>query len=140
MTRAADAAVAVLALVGLTACGPEDADAPGTSEQVEAATGATASTDPGLASAAADVERLAVGLESFLRGGTYPRDVAGAVAALDDAGLEVSDGNEVATYVYDEEAVELRLCVEAPGGAWATYDTAPMSVREAGETGGCPEV
>lgn len=138
MTRAAVATAAAVTLLstGLSGCGPDE---PRPAETPTSASTAP-SPDPGLASAAADVERLAVRLESFLRGGTYPRDLAGAVAALDDAGLEPSDGNEVATYVYDEDAVELRLCVESASGAWATYDTAPMSVREAGDTGGCPEV
>lgn len=139
MRRAAVLAAASLALaVCLTGCGEEGADLATPEPGVDV--GATASgIDPELASAAEDVERLAVRLESFLRGGIYPRDLAGAVASLEEAGLEPSAGNEVATYVYDEDAVEFRLCVEAPGGAWATYDTAPMSVRETGE-GGCPAV
>lgn len=136
MRRACVAAAVAALAVGLTGCSGDEPDL----ATPEPGVGATASgIDPELASAAEDVERLAVRLEGFLRGGTYPRDLAGAVASLEEAGLKPSEGNEVATYVYDEDAVEFRLCVEAPGGAWATYDTAPMSVRETGE-GGCPAV
>ncbi|GEP38986.1 hypothetical protein NPS01_26490 [Nocardioides psychrotolerans] len=131
------AALLLTSLIGLVGCGAEE----GTAEPVFDVGAPTASgIDPALASVAADVERLAVRLEGFYRSeDAYPRDLAGALASLGPAGQELSEGNQIGTYVYDEDAVEFRLCVEAPGGAWATYDTAPMSVRETGE-GGCPDV
>ena len=58
---------------------------------------------------------------------------------MEPAGLAVTDGNTVAGYRYDDAAREFKLCVENASGAWATYDTAPMSVREAEESGGCPQ-
>lgn len=131
------AAVPFLLPLSLLACGQDDA-APASGSSYDAPASTPATTSAGLASAAADVERLAVRLESFYRGGDYPRDVETARETLGPAGLTLSEGNTIATYVYDEDAVEFALCVEAPDGAWATYDTAPMSVREAGESGGCP--
>ncbi|WP_309647272.1 hypothetical protein [Nocardioides sp.] len=140
MRRAAAAAAASLALtlaVGLAGCSEDESDL-ATPEPGAAAT--ASGTDPELVSAAEDVERLAVRLEGYYRSeDAYPRDLAGALASLEPAGEELSEGNRIGSYVYDEDAVEFRLCVEAPGGAWATYDTAPMSVRETGE-GGCPAV
>lgn len=34
----------------------------------------------------------------------------------------------------------VELCVEHESGAFATHDTAPMSLRESGESGGCPDL
>ncbi len=90
-----------------------------------------------LVSVQADVGRLAPELESFVRGGAYPTDLAGALAALAKAGLAPSAGNTVAGYVYDLQTVEFTLCVESASGAFATYDTRPMSLRQQGESGGC---
>jgi hypothetical protein len=30
--------------------------------------------------------------------------------------------------------------VETPSGAWVTYDTEPMSLRQGAESGGCPDL
>lgn len=129
------AALVLTGPIGLAGCGAEE-DTAEPDFDVEAPT--ASGIDPALASVAADVERLAVRLEGYYRSeDDYPRDLAGALASLGPAGQALSGGNEIGTYVYDEDAVEFRLCVEAPDGAWATYDTAPMSVRETGD-GGCP--
>lgn len=48
--------------------------------------------------------------------------------------------NTEAGYAYDPETVEFTLCVQTPSGAWATYDTEPMSLRQGAESGGCPEL
>lgn len=95
---------------------------------------------PELASALQDVGRLAPALESAYRGGDYPRELDAVVDSLGEVGLELSDDNALGGYRYDPNAVEFELCVEHTGGAWATYDTAPMSVRRSGESGGCPEL
>lgn len=85
-----------------------------------------------------DVETVAVSLESFYRGGEYPRDLAAVKATLSDAGLELSPGNRLGSYVYDADRVEFTLCVEGKAGAWAAYNTAPMTIQESGASGGCP--
>ena len=81
---------------------------------------------------------MAVSLESFYRGTPYPETTVEVIDTLADAGLRLSEGNRIAGYVYDAAAVEFRLCVENDSGAWATYDTAPMTLRENGVRGGCP--
>lgn len=128
--------LAVTAAMALTACAADpvtpaaDASGAGTS---------AAGVTPELAGALQEVGRLAPALESALRGTDYPDDLAGALAAVDEAGLDVADGYAVAGYAYDAAAVEFELCVaHTASGAWATYDTAPMSLREQGEDGGCP--
>lgn len=91
-----------------------------------------------LESVFADVREVAPRLESFYRGGDYPRTLEEVLATLDDAGVALSPGNSLGAYRYDPDAVEFELCIEHEGGAYATYDTAPMSTRLSGETGGCP--
>lgn len=118
-------------LLSLGACGSD----PGPSV---APVGTVADASDELTAALADVERIAVGLEQYYVQEGYPRDLAGALATMEDADLAASPGNTVAGYRYDADAREFRLCVENASGAWATYDTAPMSVREAEESGGCP--
>ena len=134
--------VVALALAGssaLVGCGADDgepgvgADTSETPTPVETTSGATS-----LASVQSDVENLAVSLESFYRGTPYPQTVDEVIASLPDAGLSLSPGNSIGSYVYDPDAVEFTLCVEDDAGAWASYDTAPMSVRDTGESGGCP--
>ncbi|MGV3562261.1 MAG: hypothetical protein ACO1ON_03175 [Nocardioides sp.] len=120
------------------------------SEPVPAAPGGSAPSEPvvtppsdpsdDLASAQADVESLAVQLESYYRGGEYPADLDALLDTLADAGVSPTGDNSVAGYVYDPESVEFTLCVQTPAGAWATYDTEPMSLRQGAETGGCPEL
>jgi len=86
----------------------------------------------------ADAEKFAVELEQVFFGTGYPKDLAGAVAAAKKTGLELADGNSIASYVFDPDNAEFRLCVENTSGAWATYDTRPMAMRESGPSGGCP--
>jgi hypothetical protein len=93
-----------------------------------------------LDTALTDVGRLAPALESAVRGTDYPRTVSEAVAALDVAGLSTSAGMVVGGYRYDPDTVEFELCIEGPGGAFATYDTRPMSLRQSGRSGGCPSL
>ncbi len=86
----------------------------------------------------ADAEEFAVELEQvFFRTG-YPTDLAGALAAAEKTGLRLEPGNTIAAYTYDPHTAEFRLCVENTSGAYATYDTRPMSMRDSGPTGGCP--
>lgn len=123
----------LVAVALLTGCSSSDGTgvADGTTADGEAS--------PALESALSDVESVAVALESYYRGAGYPEDVDGAVASMGPAGLSLSPGNRIATYAYDAEAVEFAMCVETEDGAFATYDTAPMSLRLTGETGGCPD-
>ena len=147
LVRVVVPALTLLAVGALAGCADEDPNA-GTVAPAEDRTttsfaspssGVTTGASADLASVAADVERMAPALESYYRSNdAYPRDLAGALASLGDAGVAPSGGNTVGSYVYDADAVEFTLCVEAPGGAWATYDTSPMSVRDGGESGGCP--
>ena len=97
-----------------------------------------ADPSPALLSAQQDVETLAPQLESIYRGGDYPTTLSEVEGTLAEAQVTLSPGNSVAGYVYDAEAVEFTLCVENESGAWATYDTAPMTLREGAEDGGCP--
>ncbi len=85
-----------------------------------------------------DVRRVAPGLERYYRGGDYPRDLADVIASLEPAEIELTEGNRLAGYRYNADQVEFTLCVEHESGAWATYDTRPMSLQESAETGGCP--
>lgn len=138
--------VILLAVVWLAACGADEEPVPAGQETTPSApsapsepSGPSEPADPaGLESVKADVETAAVSLESFYRGSPYPRTTAEVVETLGDAGLTLAAGNTIAGYVYDDAAVEFTLCVESESGAWATYDTAPMTLRENGATGGCP--
>ncbi len=141
------ASVVVPALL-LAGCGEdlaeEGASSPAASSATQAPAGevvtppSTPSDD--LASAQADVESLAVQLESYYRGGDYPRSLDELLGTLADAGVAPTGDNEVAAYAYDADTVEFTLCVEAPSGAWATYDTEPMTLRQGAESGGCPDL
>lgn len=163
---AAAAATVVAMAAGITACGADD-DAPDTAvDSAETADPGTsvdptpaptpapssdaapsqptkappsAPVDPAdLESVKADVETVAVSLESFYRGTPYPETAAEVIDTLAEAGLSLSPGNSIGGYVYDPATVEFTLCIERDSGAWATYDTAPMTLRENGVSGGCP--
>ncbi|WP_300403876.1 hypothetical protein [uncultured Nocardioides sp.] len=140
------ASVVVPALL-LVGCGEDSADAGASSSaplttQPPAEEVVTPPSTPSddLASAQADVESLAVQLESYYRGGDYPRSLDELLGTLADAGVAPTEDNEVAAYAYDADTVEFTLCVEAPSGAWATYDTEPMTLRQGAESGGCPDL
>lgn len=91
-----------------------------------------------LASVRADVESIAPQLESYYRNREYPVDLAQVRQTLVETGVTLSRGNTIGGYVYDGDAVEFTLCIQNTSGAWATYDTAPMTLRDSGATGGCP--
>ena len=85
-----------------------------------------------------DAEKFAVRLEQVFAGSSYPSEQAGAEAAAQKDGLKLSPGNSIGSYVYDPDDVEFKLCVENTDGAYATYNTSPMSVQDSGDSGGCP--
>ncbi|MCX6397180.1 MAG: hypothetical protein NTV23_11885 [Propionibacteriales bacterium] len=147
-----------LALVVLAACGsdptdPTDTAGTATSTPSEVATTVPSVTAPSSAapkpateataaqvqSVADDVQEYAVALEQVFFGSGYPSDLAGARAtAAKLTNLSLSAGNTIASYRFDPDASEFQLCVDNSSGAWATYDTEPMSTIETGKTGGCP--
>lgn len=140
------ASVVIPALL-LAGCGEDSADtgAPSSAPSATQTPAEEVVTPPStpsddLASAQADVESLAVQLESYYRGGDYPRSLDELLGTLADAGVAPTEDNEVAAYAYDADTVEFTLCVEAPSGAWATYDTEPMTLRQGAESGGCPDL
>lgn len=131
----------LLPLMFLVGCsGDAEVVDPTASETPGSETPGTVAPDAGseLPGVIADVERLAPALESAVRGTAYPETVGEAEAALEDAGLALSPGNVVGGYAYDAADVEFALCIESASGSWALYDTAPMSTRSSGESGGCP--
>ncbi|MGB9013206.1 MAG: hypothetical protein WCB95_10180, partial [Aeromicrobium sp.] len=97
-----------------------------------------ASRTAALSSVQDDIETAAPALEKFYRSTSYPADLAEATATLEEAGIELSAGNSIGGYLFDADATEFTVCIENEFGPWATYDTASMSMREGGETGGCP--
>lgn len=140
---AARSLAAAFALTLLVACGDDDDTGAGADVGADVGAdgaGATDSTElsPELAGVVEDAQRMAPALESELRGTDYPTDLAGAIDVLTSAGIEPSEGNVVGGYEYDPETVEFVLCIEGPSGAFASYDTRPMSLFTTGDTGGCP--
>jgi hypothetical protein len=85
-----------------------------------------------------DVESFAVRLEQVFASSSYPTNLAGVVAAAKTTGLHLSVGDSLGGYKYDASDREFQLCVQNKSGAYAIYDTSPMSVRSSGDTGGCP--
>lgn len=153
MTRYTLAFVAALATVLLAGCGvdggasadggPSADDPPASTSPAPSPTATAASAggpSPGLASALADARRIAPRLESYYRGGDYPRELDAVIASMSKAQVKSSAGNRVGAYRYDAASVEFVLCVENTSGAFATYDTAPMALGDQGETGGCPKL
>lgn len=140
--RCMGAAVTAALVLTLAGCGDTDegvAPQAGTTSDPATSDGDAGGADPAaLDSVKADVENVAVSLESFYRGTPYPETAAEAIETLTDAGLTLAPGNTIGGYVYDPDTVEFTLCVEDEAGAWATYDTAPMTLRENGVDGGCP--
>jgi hypothetical protein len=132
---AARSLATAFALVLLIACGDDDTG--GASSDGDAPTDST-ELSPELASVVEDAQRMAPALESELRGTDYPTDLAGALDVLTSAGIEPTDGNVVGGYEYDPDTVEFVLCIEGPSGAFASYDTRPMSLFTTGESSGCP--
>ena len=128
MRRTVLCSVVLAALPALGACGDDE----------PAATAPAPAPPAGADAVVAEVQQVAPALESAVRGGTYPQSVAEAEVSLAEAGLDLAAGHRVGDYVYDPDAVEFVLCLEDADGAWASYDTAPMGVRDSGGSGGCP--
>ena len=148
-------------VLALSACSNDAPDAPSTTDPApstsapstsQPAVPATASESPSgsapsapagnaaaeLASVTDDALRVTPPLELYFFSVGPAPDLDGAVAALEEIDQELSPGNTVGGYVYDTADEDFRLCIEGPAGAFATYDTSPMSLFETGETGGCP--
>ncbi len=125
-------ALAVLTALVLTGCGDDEegSSAPPT----VAPEGAASAQDAMIA----EVSTVAPTLESAYRDAPYPQTVDEVVESLTGAGVTLAPGHEVGGYAYDPDAVEFVLCLQDADGAWASYDTAPMGVRDAGDSGGCP--
>ena len=86
-------------------------------------------SDDAAASTQTDAEKIAVRLAQIFAGSSYPSDLAGAIKVAQANGLEPADGNTIGGYAYDANDVEFKLCVENTSGAYAIYDTRPMSMR-----------
>jgi len=142
---------AVLA-VSVAGCGSDESDS-GTTATDQSTVTTPSTTDDSMdmdgmdmgdsgedatASTQADAEKIAVRLEQIFAGSSYPRNLAGATKAAQENGLDPSSGNTIAGYQYDADDVEFKLCVESTSGAYAIYDTRPMSMRGSGDSGGCP--
>jgi hypothetical protein len=125
-----------LLVLALGACG--DDDDPAVTSQPEVSVAESPGAGAALDSALSDVNELAPALESYFRSRDYPTTLADVVAALPRTGLELSPGNSIGGYRYQADEVEFVLCGENTSGAWATYDTAPMTTGQSGRTGGCP--
>lgn len=137
-------------MAGLTACGSDAPATPASEPSSDVAPGTSLSGAPNdgdpadvdraaeLASVQQEIGTVAPALESFYRGKPYPQTLAEAQDSLTDAGIDLMIGNTIGGYAYDAATTEFTLCIETAAGAWATYDTAPMSLREGGEDGGCP--
>ena len=80
MSRARQIPLAML--VGIACASTAACSGPGTEPAQAGGAGGT------VAAVGAEVERLAVALEGYYRGGEYPTDVAGVLASLDGAGLD----------------------------------------------------
>lgn len=130
--------IAVLALTGvlLVGCGDDDAPDSGSGPTADD----TAAAVEAVEAVAEDVSSVAPALESYYRaGGGYPASLADAQDTLGPAGVALQPGHVVGGYTYEPEAEEFVLCIEdEETGAWASYDTAPMGVRDSGASGGCP--
>lgn len=86
-----------------------------------------------------DVQAYAPAMEQVYFSDGYPDDLAGARrTAAQLTNLRLSPGNRIAGYRYDAGDREFRLCIENTSGAYAVYDTSPMSTIDSGRSGGCP--
>lgn len=137
-TRALLVLSAVALTTTLSACSDEAASTGEAVPSPPAAASTAASTAASVASVTEDAVRLAPALESYSRQAGYAMNLDEALALLDDADLAPTSPNVVGGYAYNADDIEFTLCVEAPDGAWAAYDTRPMTLVESGESGGCP--
>lgn len=142
MTRVKRLLLVALLTLPLGACGDDDEPAatsqPEVTPQPAVSVAASPADSAALDAALADVNDLAPALESYFRGRDYPTKLADVVATLPRTGLKLSPGNTIGGYRYKADEVEFVLCVENTSGAWASYDTAPMTTAQSGESGGCP--
>lgn len=126
-------ATAVIALFLLAGCGDDDPASPADAVGTPSAT----STDQG---PMADlVTEVAPQLESLYAANGYPQSLVGVAATIGPAGITLPEGVEIGSYTLDTDAQEFTICLEDTAGAWASYDTAPMGVRDSGMSGGCPQ-
>jgi hypothetical protein len=142
-------------VVSVGACSSDDTDQPGASPAPAASIGSgggsgsesggesgggsgTSRQDKELTAVIEDANRVTPPLEAYFFGAGPAADLDEAVAALATIELELSPGNQVGSYDYDQADEDFKLCIEGPTGAFATYDTSPMSLFETGESGGCP--
>ena len=144
--------VPVLICLALAGCARDDSDEPDSSPAPGAASSPAEAGDPSsepsdsassepsdeLATVIADAVRVTPPLEGYFFQSGHATTLDEAVAALAELELDLSPGNEVGSYLYDEADEDFKLCIQGPTGAFATYDTSPMSLFETGETGGCP--
>jgi hypothetical protein len=133
MRLLAATAIATAAFVA-TGCSSSDDDSPKAVDTPSSASSPSATEK----SVRKDVEAYAVQLEQVFAGSTYPKTTAAAVGIAKELDLTLSPGNTIASYVYDPDKVEFKLCVQNTSGAWAVYDTRPMTVLKSGASGGCP--
>lgn len=132
MTRLPFAILLAVVALGAAACSDDAEDASGSG--AGAGSGGSAASQPAIDA----VSAIAPELESAVRSETYPMSLEEAVARIGELGLTPAAPLQVAGYRYDADRVEFTLCIEdADSGAYATYNTAPMSVRQAGDSGGC---
>ena len=141
MRRLAALAALVLMAAG---CADEQSEPEAATPEATATAGdeATATGREGSAeldSVTDDALRVTPPLEGYFFSAGPADTLEEAVAALAENGLELSPGNTVGSYVYDRADEDFKLCIEGPTGAFATYDTSPMSLFETGEAGGCPQ-
>ncbi len=133
-------ALVLLVLVAV-GCSDEGSDPGAATPAPEATDDAITATDAEpsseLASVIDDALRVTPPLELYFFSAGPAETLEEAVAALADNDLVLSPGNVVGGYVYDDADEDFKLCIESPTGAFATYDTSPMSLFETGESGGC---
>lgn len=154
-------AVTAAALFALSACGSSSSDdpsipsigGPASAAPTTAAPDPTPTSEPTKAEPAAgkpataeqarstvdDVTAYAPALEQAFFSNGYPKDLAGAVkVARQFTNLTLSRGNTFGSYVFDPDQQEFKLCIENSSGAYAVYDTSPMTTVASGKSGGCP--
>ena len=146
------ATVLLLTAFPLTASSSDDSDAPDASPGPDTSTGPGAtgptqrpassgqSSDDHLGRGGAGIEhrrRLRVTPPLGLPFGAGHATTSRGLTALAENDLELSAGNAVGSDFYDEADADFSS-LQGPPGAFATYDTSPMSLFETGESGGCP--
>jgi hypothetical protein len=129
------ATIITAAALTASACSSSANDGTKTTDDPDPATSPAAAAEK---SARKDAESYAVQLEQVFASSVYPKNLAGVVGVATRLNLKLSQGNQIGSYSYDPDVVEFKLCVENTSGAWAVYDTRPMTVLKSGKTGGCP--